>query len=433
MIRQALNLSLVVARSRFLISRSYSSASDTSTTASNDIRSGHPARVLFFPGQGTESPGMLSPLLEQYPSSTREGIEALGEVLPSYTSKQLSRLLLGPADGSSFDAADQMAVHKTSFAQPAILLTSVLIYNAYVERFGKFNKSDPTGMNQFMIGHSLGQITALVAAGCLTLEQGLKISAERGRLMEEITGDDKLDPSHNTGLGMFAISMPIARKSATDAVPQFLNQTAVVEIINNCADLYKRSSPGAVAEIANINSPDQLVMSGQLEAIEQVLRMADSKINEQAPKMGTLFRRKRQLPVRIPFHSSILEPIEPQMDLVLKSMAGGFRCPAKTSIIANHEPTKILASKDDVIQAILQGCYRPVYWDTSVRAIVHRLCSSSTAGGGVLWCGIGHGSSVTAKLVDRTLKQTPAHESLVVSVDSSDSASDWNLLVSTNR
>jgi [acyl-carrier-protein] S-malonyltransferase len=243
---------------------------------------------MLFPGQGSQTDDMRDQVERHRPD--------LLEVAQSEVSEDL------------FERAGD----GTRWAQPAIFCAALAGYEVLNDRY------EP----DLMAGHSLGEISALVAAGALDAEDGLRLVAARGRLMQEAaeeTGDG----------GMLAVR---ARDRAT--VERVAAQTNL--------------------SIANDNAPDQLVLSGALAALDE----AESLLREQRV-------RAKRLPVAGAFHSPLMEPaVEPFRRLAEHVEVRAPRVPVLSCVTA--------APFQDVREQLVQAITRPVRW-TDVMSALHEL------------------------------------------------------------
>jgi [acyl-carrier-protein] S-malonyltransferase len=244
--------------------------------------------ALLFPGQGSQTDDMRDTVERWRPDLLEL---ALAEVGPD--------LFERAADG-------------TRWAQPAIYCASLAGY----EELG----TSP----DVMAGHSLGEITALVAAGAIGAEDGLRLVAARGRFMQEAaekTGDG----------GMTAVR---ARAGTRDAITEVAAEADV--------------------SIANDNAPDQLVLSGAVEALDR----AEALLKERGI-------RGKRLPVAGAFHSPLMEPaVDPFRAVVEGIEVAEPRVPVYSCVTA--EPF------DDVRRRLVEAITHPVRWLDVMRALEAR-------------------------------------------------------------
>jgi [acyl-carrier-protein] S-malonyltransferase len=244
--------------------------------------------AMLFPGQGSQTPDMRDQVERHRPD------------------------LLELAQSEVSDDLFERAADGTRWAQPAIFCAALAGYEVLKDRH------EP----DLMAGHSLGEISALVAAGALDAEDGLKLVAARGRLMQdaaEETGDG----------GMLAVR---ARDRAP--VEQVAAETGV--------------------SIANDNAPDQLVLSGALAALDEAERL----LREQRV-------RAKRLPVAGAFHSPLMEPaVEPFRLLAEHVEVRAPRVPVLSCVTA--------APFQDVREQLVQAITGTVRW-TEVMSALHAL------------------------------------------------------------
>jgi [acyl-carrier-protein] S-malonyltransferase len=240
---------------------------------------------MLFPGQGSQTDDMRDQVERHRPD--------LLELAQSEVSEDL------------FERAGD----GTRWAQPAIFCAALAGWEVLKDRY------EP----DLMAGHSLGEISALVAAGALDAEDGLRLVAARGRLMQdaaEETGDG----------GMLAVR---ARDRAT--VEQVATQTGL--------------------SIANDNAPDQLVLSGALRALDE----AESLLREHRV-------RAKRLPVAGAFHSPLMEPaVEPFRRLTEHVEVRAPRVPVMSCVTA--------APFQDVREQLVQAIVSPVRWTDVTSAL----------------------------------------------------------------
>jgi len=207
--------------------------------------------AFLFPGQGSQFAGMGKSLAENF-SSARECFERADDALGF----ALSRLCFeGPEE----------ELKRTEFQQPALLAVSYSAFTVLRKEVG-----DP----QYVAGHSLGEYSALCAAGCLDFGEALRLVNKRGRYMQEAVP---------TGVGAMAALLK-------------LPEGKLDEILAEAAQ-------GEVVTPAGFNSPDQTVISGNAGAVARAMDLAKAA--------GA--RRAVQLPVSAPFHCPLMRPAQERL------------------------------------------------------------------------------------------------------------------------
>jgi [acyl-carrier-protein] S-malonyltransferase len=216
----------------------------------------------------------------------------------------------GPAD----------ALQQTKHAQPALLLTEIAHLSALRLRYGK--EFVPASL---VAGHSLGEYAALVAAEALTFEDGLRLVAERGRLMHEA----------GSALG---------------------EPTGMAAVIGMEDEVLRRLCGSAGVDIANMNAPGQVVISGPLEALETVSKLAK--------EAGA--RRVVPLQVSAAFHSRWMRPMSGQFAESLAEVPFGE---PQVPVVANVTARPV-RSASDIPGLLAAQTYSPVRWVESVEYMV---------------------------------------------------------------
>ncbi|MFS0778676.1 ACP S-malonyltransferase [Neobacillus sp. 3P2-tot-E-2] len=257
--------------------------------------------AFVFPGQGSQIVGMGQQLAQLYPE-VMQYFKKADERL----SAELSKLIFeGP----------QEELTKTVNTQPALLTTSLAI----LERFQKAAiKPD------YVAGHSLGEYTALVAAGALTFEDGVYAVRKRGEFMEGAVPN---------GEGTMAAILGLDREPLSKV-------TAEV------------SDSGFPVSLANLNCPGQIVISGSRKGVE----LASAKAKEAGAK--------RAIPLEVsgPFHSSLMKPAASELRQVLDGLD---MKDARIPVIANVSANPMTAA-EEIKENLIEQLYSPVLWEDSV-------------------------------------------------------------------
>src|SRR5579863_2593223 len=279
--------------------------------------------AFLFPGQGSQAIGMSKELAEQYPKARQtfeEADEALGY--------KLSHLCFdGPED----------QLRLTEITQPAILTASVAAWRVVNE-----NGLKP----RFVAGHSLGEYSAHVAAGTLSFSDAVRTVRHRGKYMQEAVP---------VGVGTMAAILGM----------EFEKVAAV------CRD----AAQGEVCEPANINSPDQIVISGSAKAIERAVKLAQ----ERGAKRAIL------LPVSAPFHCSLMKPAQGRLAVDLKAL--NFNNPV-APVVCNVDAAPMNdanRSRDALIRQVTGA----VKWEQSMRVLIAQgVQTFIEVGPGKVLCGL---------------------------------------------
>ena len=212
-------------------------------------------KAFIFPGQGAQFVGMGKPLYERHPVA-KQFFEKANEILGF----RITDIM--------FDGSDE-ELKQTKVTQPAVFLHSVIKALCLGEQFNP----------NLVAGHSLGEFSALVAARCLSFEDGLKLVAARARAMQKAC---------ETAPGTMA---------AIIALPDEKVESVCTEVSND----------GHIVVPANYNCPGQLVISGHLQAIEE----ACQKLKEAGAKRALI------LPVGGAFHSPLMQPAQEELEAAI--------------------------------------------------------------------------------------------------------------------
>ncbi len=262
--------------------------------------------AIAFPGQGSQSVGMLAELVEQHAvvsETFAEASEALGYDL-------LSLVLDGPAED----------LNKTWRTQPALLTASVALWRLWQQQGGP----QPT----VMAGHSLGEYSALVCAGALAFADAVKLVELRGRAMQDAVPE---------GVGAMA------------AIIGLDNET----IAANC----QQAAEDQVVAPVNFNSPGQVVIAGNKEAVER----ANALMKASGAK------RALPLPVSVPSHCALMQPAAEKLAVALAAIE--IKAP-QIPVINNVD----VAQETDparIRDALVRQLFSPVRWTEVVETMAN--------------------------------------------------------------
>jgi [acyl-carrier-protein] S-malonyltransferase len=260
--------------------------------------------AFVFPGQGSQSIGMLASLAAVSPvieATFAEASEVLGYDL-------WKRCQEGPAE----------LLNSTECTQPAMLTSGIATYRLWRERGGPEPK--------LMAGHSLGEFTALVAAGFLDFKDAVGVVRYRGELMQAAVAP-----------GQGAIAAILG-----------LEDTDIEALCHEAAQ-------GEVVEAVNFNAPGQVVIAGMSSAVNRALELASAQGG-----------RGRMLPISVPAHSSLMLPAAEKLRARLEAtdMAGS------SPISVYGVDVKVHVGPTDVRNGLVKQLHTPVYWAATVRTMI---------------------------------------------------------------
>ncbi|MFD0943292.1 ACP S-malonyltransferase [Savagea faecisuis] len=260
--------------------------------------------AFIFPGQGAQQVGMGTSLIE-----TNETSATLAKIADEQLPFSLTTLMKeGP----------QEVLTETYHTQPALLTVGTLVANELMQR----------GVTpDYVAGHSLGEYTALVAANVMSFEDGVRAVYERGRFMEEAVPN---------GEGAMAAVLG-ADRELLERITQEVSETAPVQL-------------------ANLNCPGQIVISGSAEGVA----LASERLKEEG------IRRVMPLAVSGPFHSSLMERAADQLRASLTQIDFS---PARFPLVANVN-AQLVTDGEQIREQLVEQLYSPVLWEDSMRRLI---------------------------------------------------------------
>ena len=259
--------------------------------------------AFVFPGQGSQFVGMGWDIHQRFPEAREvfeEAQDALGENLADLCFK-------GPEE----------ELTRTVNSQPAILTVSVALYRVLAAN----------GLHPHVVaGLSLGEYSAHVAAGTFSFAEGVRLVRKRGQYMQE--------------------AVPVGQGSMAAIIG--LSPEKVRQVCDE-------ASSDGVVEPANYNSPGQIIVSGQVSAVQRAVALARSLGASTIP-----------LKVSAPFHSTLMKPAGARLKQALDEVS---LCPPRIPVVANSTADYV-TSIEDVRTTLVNQVWSPVLWDASVRKMI---------------------------------------------------------------
>lgn len=274
------------------------------------------ARLAYiFPGQGSQYVGMGRDLWENY-GAAREVFEEADDALGF----KLSTLCFeGPSE----------ELQLTENTQPAILVVSVAAFRA-MKSEGLPARPD------YVAGHSLGEYSALVAAGSLSLPEAVRVVRSRGRYMQEAVP-----------VGMGAMAAIVGKGNIEAAVRKACDDATQEE--------------GEVCSPANINAPHQVVISGHTSAVERAMELL---------KESPVVRRMIKLNVSAPFHCSLMKPAQELLAADLEQLE--FKDTDFPLLVSDVDSAVLVHKGDDARRWLVRQVTSPVEWKNAVESLAQR-------------------------------------------------------------
>ena len=292
---------------------------------------------FIFPGQGSQSVGMMSDLAVNFPQ-----VKTLYEEASHILGYDLWEIVQnGPEE----------KLNQTQVTQPALLAAGYATY--------KVLSDEVEVAPAYMAGHSLGEYTALVAAGSINFAQGIELVAERGRLMQ----------------------LAVEPGDGAMAAVIGLEDEAVAKV---CAEVE------GIVEPANFNSPGQVVIAGYKEAVEKAIPL----LQDAGAKKVVM------LSVSVPSHCSLMKPAADNLAKFMESFS--FQAP-QVPVLHNAD-VQTHQTDAEIKQALVEQLYRPVQWVKTVQKMAEEGVEALyELGPGKVLMGLN-------RRIDRRVKTTPVYD-----------------------
>ncbi|MGB0713913.1 MAG: ACP S-malonyltransferase [Gammaproteobacteria bacterium] len=282
--------------------------------------------AIIFPGQGSQSMGMLGELAQEHPGVEQtfsEASDALGFDLWTLVQS-------GP----------EAELNATANTQPALLAAGVAVWRVWQHQGG----AEPA----YMAGHSLGEYTALVCAGALGFEDAIRLVADRGRFMQEA-----VPPGEGAMAAVLGLSDDQVRTVCAEAT----------------------GDGDEVVSAANFNSPGQVVIAGSAVAVDSAIGLAKAAGAKRAVKLS----------VSVPSHCALMRPAAQRLE---ERLADIEVCAPAIPVIHNVD-LESHRNPDDIRTALVAQLYESVQWSGTVRLLgTHGVAKLIEAGPGKVLSGL---------------------------------------------
>ena len=309
-----------------------------------------PQLAFVFPGQGSQSVGMLAELSELHPVVRETFVEA--------------------SDGAGIDlwalsqGGPEEMINRTEYTQPALLAAGIAVWRAWQAQGGV--------MPSVLAGHSLGEYSALVAAGALSLHDGAHLVRLRGQLMQDAAP---------AGVGAMAAVLGAEEDMVAEVCVQASGSQVVVP--------------------ANYNSPGQIVIGGDSAAVDRAIALLTER--------GV--RKVVKLAVSVPSHTPLMREAANRLAEAMRGMS--WRSPSLP--VVQNVDAQVHSGIDDIRDALVRQLYLPVRWTDCTLALVARGATR------IAECGPGKVLTGLVKRIDKSIES----KSLATPGDFQSALEEW--------
>ncbi|KAI8934398.1 hypothetical protein NX059_009134 [Plenodomus lindquistii] len=310
-------------------------------SSTRDVPAKRPKTAIFFPGQGVQRVGMCTPWLEAFPNTAKPILDEIDETLKI----PLTRVI---------DSGTNAELTQTENAQPAIMATSILILRIMEKEFG-FETADRIDIT---LGHSLGEFAALVAGGYLSFTEALKMVRRRAEVVSRCSAEAVAVDGGEFGMVALVCESEPHMQSLITGIREFLDIAGPDSKI----DSHDHLPAVQQVAIANINSKNQIVLSGSIARINTLLT--------NLRQFGGHDPRHVRLKSDSPFHSALMEPAVQTMRKILysplKDGSDIITWPGVMPCISNVSG-KPFENKEQLKDLLARSCAETVQWWMSIK------------------------------------------------------------------
>ncbi|KAH8730342.1 malonyl-CoA-acyl carrier protein transacylase [Phaeosphaeriaceae sp. PMI808] len=316
-------------------------ASRRCMSTTQDAPTKPPKTAIFFPGQGVQRIGMCTPWLEAFPRTVKPILEEIDATL----NVSLTKII---------ESGTNAELTQTENAQPAIMATSVMILRVMEQEFG-FRTTERIDIT---LGHSLGEFAALVAGGYLTFSDALKMVRRRAEVMSKCSADAVSQEGGEFGMVALVCESEQHMQSLVSGAREFIEISGP----GSKSDSAEHLPAVQQVALANLNSKNQIVLSGSIARINTLLA--------NLRQFGGHDPRHVRLKSDSPFHSALMKPAQETMKRILHTEREDgsdiVTWPGVMPCISNVSG-KPFQSKEQLKDLLARSCVETVQWWKSVK------------------------------------------------------------------